>query len=183
MSFENFLKRTIWALNKAGLDYVIVGGVAAILYGRPRATFDVDIVINIQPSDTEAVKSLVQAFSSHSLEVFEHKIVSTLKERNYFSVFDTKTPFRVDAKGVYTRLDSMLLKNRKKANLLDLEVWIASPEDMVITKLIYGSPQDIEDVISIILNLKEKLDFEYLNQLAEQEKVKEQLKEIFEKIK
>ena len=183
MSFESFVRRTFWALSNAGLEYVIVGGLAAILYGRLRATFDVDIVIDIQPSDTDAVKSLVQAFNSHGLEVFEHKIVSSLKDRNHFSVFDTKTPFRVDARGVCTRLDSTLLKNHKKTKLLDLDVWVASPEDIVVTKLIYGSPQDIEDVLSIILNLKEKLDFKYLNQLAEQEKVHQQLKELLKKIK
>ncbi len=183
MSFESFVSRTVLALNEAGLDYVIVGGLAAIVHGRLRSTVDVDVVINLQSSDTASVARLVSAFRRHDLDILEHEIISSLNERSHFSVFDTKSPLRVDAKGVYTRLDSMALEHHRKAKLLDLDVWVASPEDTIIAKLIYGSPQDIEDATSIIINLLEKLDFEYLNKRAKQEKVHQQLKELLRNIK
>lgn len=183
MRFESFVRRTVQALNKTGLEHVIVDGLAAIIYGRIKATIDVDAVINIQPSNRDAVGRLISAFRNNGLEVFEHEIISSLKDKRRFSVFDTKSPFRVDVKGVYTSLESKALENRRKAKLLDLDVWVASPEDTVITKLVYGAPQDIEDAISVIINVKDKLNFEYLNQQAKQEKVHKQLKELLKKIK
>lgn len=181
MSFENFVKRAFSALSESGLEYVIIGGIAAIAYGRIRSTADLDVVINIQPSETDFIAKLVSAFRRHGLDVLEHEIISSLKERSHFSVFDSESPLRVDAKGVYTRLDSNALKNRRKIKLLGSEVWIASPEDTVIAKLIYGSPQDVEDAMAIIINLRDKIDFEYLNQRAEQERIRKRLKKLLEK--
>lgn len=111
-------------------------------------------MINLQPSETDFIAKLVSAFKRRGLDVLEHEIIFSLKERSHFSVFDTKSPLRVDAKGVYTRLDSNTLENRRKTKLLGSEVWIASPEDTVIAKLIYGSPQDTEEAIFIILNIR-----------------------------
>ncbi|WXG42137.1 MAG: DUF6036 family nucleotidyltransferase [Candidatus Freyarchaeum deiterrae] len=183
MSFENFVKRALLALSDAGLEYVIIGGFVVIAYGRLRSTADLDVVINIKPSEKESIAKLVSAFKKHGLDVLENEIVSSLKERSHFSVFDTKSPLRVDAKGVYTRLDSKALENRRKTKLLGLNGWAASPEDTIIAKLIYGSPQDIEDAMSIMLSLRNKIDFKYLNQRAEQENVQEQLKELLGKLK
>lgn len=46
-SFERFVKRVISALNESKIDYVIVRGVAAIIYGRPRTTMDIDIIADL----------------------------------------------------------------------------------------------------------------------------------------
>ena len=34
MNFENFIKKAIDALNKSKVKYVVIGGIAAIFYGR-----------------------------------------------------------------------------------------------------------------------------------------------------
>jgi len=183
MSFEDFVKRTIGALSEAGLDYVIVGGVAAIIHGRIRSTVDLDVVIRLNPSDVNTVKKLASAFRRNDLDVLEHEIISSLREKSHFSVFDTRSPLRVDAKGVYTSLDSMALENRKETEILGLKVWVASPEDVIIGKLTYGSPQDIEDAASIILNLRDELDYEYLNQQAKKRKVYKRFKELLKNLK
>ena len=183
MSFEDFVKRTIRALSEAGLEYVIVGGVAAIIHGRIRSTVDLDVVIRLNPSDASTVKKLASAFRRNDLDVLEHEIISSLKEKSHFSVFDTRSPLRVDAKGVYTSLDSMALENRKETEILGLKVWVASPEDVIIGKLTYGSPQDIEDAASIILNLRDELDYEYLNQQAKKRKVYKRFKELLKNLK
>ncbi|MEM3564268.1 MAG: nucleotidyltransferase [Candidatus Jordarchaeaceae archaeon] len=182
MSFEDFVKRAFSALNEANLEYVIIGGLVAIIYGRLRSTADLDVAIKLQPSETESIAKLVSAFRKHDLDVLESEIVASLREKSRFFVFDTKSPLRVDAKGVYTRLDSKTLENRRREKVLGLEVWVASPEDTIISKLIYGSPQDIEDALAIMLNLRDKIDYEYLNRQAEIENVRKQLKELLHKL-
>ena len=37
-------------LNRANIDYVVTGGLAAIVYGHPRLTLDVDLVIRLEPA-------------------------------------------------------------------------------------------------------------------------------------
>jgi hypothetical protein len=60
-------------------------------------------------------------------------------------------------------LDFEVLKDKKRGNILGVDCWIESLEDIIVAKLIYGSMQDEEDVIAILSkigkideNLKEK---------------------------
>lgn len=43
------------ALNKAGVRYVIVGGLATVLHGYARLTADVDLVVDLAPEETSKV--------------------------------------------------------------------------------------------------------------------------------
>jgi hypothetical protein len=41
------------ALDAAGVRYVVVGGLAAVLHGQPRLTADVDLVLDLEPAPVE----------------------------------------------------------------------------------------------------------------------------------
>ena len=45
-------------LNRAGIEYMTTGGLAAVVYGHPRLTLDVDLVIRLAPRDTDAFTAL-----------------------------------------------------------------------------------------------------------------------------
>lgn len=45
-------------LNRARIDYAVTGGLAAIVYGHPRLTLDVDLVIRLGDTDSLAFASL-----------------------------------------------------------------------------------------------------------------------------
>ncbi|MHA1860367.1 MAG: DUF6036 family nucleotidyltransferase [Candidatus Asgardarchaeia archaeon] len=179
-SFERFVKRAILALNELKVDYVIVGGVAAIIYGRPRTTMDIDVIIDL--SEIEEIKGIVAVFKKYDLDVREEEILISIKERSHFSIFDEKTPFRVDMKGVYTKLDEIVMRNRHKITLFGIETWVECPEDLIVAKLIYGSPQDIEDVLSVIINLKDNLNMGYLKKRAREEGIYDVLMRIIKKL-
>ena len=60
-------------------------------------------------------------------------------------------------------MDFEVLKDKKRGNILGVDCWIESLEDIIVAKLIYGSMQNEEDVIAILSkigkideNLKEK---------------------------
>ena len=53
--FEEFFK----VLNADGVRYIVVGGVAVVLHGHPRMTADIDLVIDLDPSEAKlAIRSL-----------------------------------------------------------------------------------------------------------------------------
>ncbi len=47
--FQIFISR----LNKLGIQYMITGSVASIIYGEPRLTHDIDLVIELNKDDAE----------------------------------------------------------------------------------------------------------------------------------
>ena len=45
-------------INRAGIEYMVTGGLAAVVYGHPRLTLDVDLVIRLAPHDAVAFAAL-----------------------------------------------------------------------------------------------------------------------------
>lgn len=55
----NLLKDVFASLQRHKVRYLVIGGIAAVLHGVPRATFDLDILIEAKP---ENAKNLLEAF-------------------------------------------------------------------------------------------------------------------------
>lgn len=68
-------------LNRAGIRYVISGSVAAIFYGEPRLTHDVDFVVFLNPND---IQKLCAVFSDTEFYVppLETMLAETARERD-----------------------------------------------------------------------------------------------------
>ena len=59
-------------LNRLGLDYMVSGAIAAIIYGEPRLTNDIDIVAHLKPADA---RRLVREFSSPEFYVPPEEVI------------------------------------------------------------------------------------------------------------
>src|SRR5438094_2100646 len=53
------------ALSDAGVDYIVVGGVAAVLLGAPISTFDLDIVHRRDPENLQRLLEMLRALDAH----------------------------------------------------------------------------------------------------------------------
>ncbi|BCU68721.1 hypothetical protein [Stygiolobus caldivivus] len=75
------------------------------------------------------------------------------RERGWVTLFlPRSTLFHVDLKFAKDRLDYEALRGRVKGELMGVKCWLESVEDVVVAKLVYGSGQDEEDVMAILLN-------------------------------
>ena len=179
MSFEIFIKNVLKSLNECNVDYVIIGGLAAILYGRPRTTVDVDAIVILNQDEVENFNKI---FKENGFELNPDEIAEAFREKSHVSIFLKNSPFRVDVKGVYSRLDENSLRNKRKIELFGESCWIESPEDIIIAKLVYGTQQDLDDARAILIK-QEKLDTQYLNEKATQENVIETLNKLIKSVK
>jgi len=50
------LKELCLFLDQAGIDYMLVGGLAVGIWGQPRATVDIDFLISISTGDFETFR-------------------------------------------------------------------------------------------------------------------------------
>lgn len=142
------LQRLIEALEKANCEYVVVGGLVAISYGRNRITQDIDVIV-----DTDEVELLVSALKDKGFEFSERELLDAFKDRKQSHVFLLGNSFfHVDLKFAKDELDYKVLNGRVRGELLGIPCWIESVEDIIVAKLIYGSSQGEEDVIAILLN-------------------------------
>ncbi|MEJ2648474.1 MAG: nucleotidyltransferase [Sedimentisphaerales bacterium] len=144
----NRLKDVFKSFQKHDLHYVVIGGVASVLYGVPRATFDMDILI--EPTVENAQKLLAAleeagfgtATITNAQDIIAHEI----------TIFNDR--IRID---VQTRTPGVSFKDawlhRKTMTYQGQDFFILSKEDLINTKRAAGREIDLKDV-----NLLEETD-------------------------
>lgn len=173
-NFKGFVKLVTETLELTKVSYVIVGGLVTIIYGRPRTTMDIDIII----SQSDNFNILEKTFKANGFDITENEIKIALEESSHCSIFHDKYPYRIDLQGIYSRLDKIAFDNKEKRKALGISLMIEKIEDAIIGKLVYGSQQDLEDAKSIFENQKEKIDLNYLNNYAKELGVSDKLKKL-----
>ena len=143
-------------LNAAGVRYVVVGGVAAVLHGYARMTADVDVAVDLAPQESlKMIRALVsQGFRPQvpvSAEAFADPAVREewLQEKHMraFSLVDPANPMRVIDVLLAPEIPFEELYVRSlDAVVGQTPIKLASLEDLIALKQHAGRPQDLADV-------------------------------------
>ena len=129
------------SLNRRKVKYVVIGGVAAVVHGVPRATFDLDLLIEATP---ENAARLLQAFEDAGLM----SATLTTAERllaNEITIF--RDWLQVDVQTLTPGLRfTTAWKNRRTIRTGAVSIPFASRNDLIRSKRAAGRPVDLEDV-------------------------------------
>ena len=123
-------------LNQLRIPYLVTGGVAAVVYGEPRFTRDIDLVLGLRPQDAHRFSQAWSAeeFYLPPLEVIEEE--SGRPERGHFNVIHHRTTMRAD---MYLAgndaLNAWSFAHRAVRQIEDDEVFLAPIEAVILSKL------------------------------------------------
>lgn len=159
------------ALNDAQVQYIVVGGLATVLHGYARMTADVDLVINLEPTEAEnAVRTLLQLGMKSRLPVdpmqFANKETRTAwineKHMLVFSFYDPTNPLRVV--DLFVQEPMPFDEMAKRAEPVDIQgtsVPVCAITDLITLKRRAARPRDLDDVAHLeeLLRIR-KLDDE-----------------------
>lgn len=145
--FEKLLARIATTLEEAGLDYMVIGGQAVLLYGEPRLTKDIDVTLGVGPEQTAWVVRLVRAMKLEPLVDPEPFVQETL----VLPCRDPDTEIQVDFVFSFSPYEQQALQRTRSVELSGASVRFAAPEDVIVHKMVAGRPRDLEDVRSILL--------------------------------
>ncbi len=176
---EEILKTVVEYFDSNDIEYVLVGGIAVIVYGNPRTTVDLDLVVKIDKAEMRDFAAYLQREGFFS-DVDDMK--QAFEDQTHFSAEERDSLFRLDIKGVYDQKDKVTLKNRKKIEFEGITMYVASPEDTIANKLYYGSEQDIEDAEGIYVRQEDELDYGYLEERCEALEVMDELRDMEKEI-
>ena len=168
-SQEDFLQRLVTALNNAGIAYMLSGAIGSGFHGQPRATNDIDIVI--APTETQ-LRTFTGSLGEDYYVSFE-AVREALKNNSMFSVIDVQSSWKADLIICKKRLFSLEeFKRRQIVNIMGLDVWILSPEDVILSKLEWSRNQEtgnqFRDALGVAIVQWDNLDRDYLNKWAKE---------------
>lgn len=159
-----FLRRVTAALDLNGVPYMLTGSVASSMYGIPRATNDIDIVV---APTREQLLSLVQMLQRVGLTVDEDSALTALRRCGQFNIIDFPRGLKVDLIVRKEREFSTTEFERRETHEVEgTRLTIATPEDVLIAKLEWSrlgdSERQLEDAAGIVKMQGETLDFSYV---------------------
>ena len=138
-------------LERLGLPYCITGSVAASVYGEPRLTADIDVVLLLRAEDIPALRSAFPESDYYVPPEETLRLEAARSVRGTFNLIHHASQFKAD---VYVAardpLHAWALEHRRRIELEGSGAWIAPPEYVILRKLEYlregGQDKHVRDI-------------------------------------
>jgi hypothetical protein len=163
-------------LEEMQVAYAVMGGLAVRAYALPRPTFDIDFTIAISPERLAEFFSRCEDFgftvpSQYTTGYVDRvagmplvKLRLYLKDKGIdIDIFLVESPYQHE-----------LIFRRRRDDVDGQTVWLVSPEDLILLKLVANRPRDILDVGDVLF-MQSQLDTAYLRRWAKELGVESQL--------
>ena len=166
-----FLKLILDALKASKVEYLIGGAIAEWAWGEPRATQDLDIVINLP---IKAIGRFSKELEKRNMLVPADIILDTMMEDRADIPLNAIHMHSGLTADLYLMRDGDELRESafQRRLLVDYgppigEVYVHSPEDLILYKLMYlglsGQPKHARDIGAILKAKKDQLDYGYID--------------------
>lgn len=157
-------------LKELRISYIITGGIAVFVWGKPRFTAGIDIVVELQYVDALALEKALQLLGKSGY-LDRDVMMDAIENSGEFNFIDGETGVKVDFWVLKNdEFDKSRLKRKKTKTILGKKVYFSSPEDLILIKLRWfsqsSSNKQKEDIESILKISGNKLDFFYLRKMA-----------------
>lgn len=163
------------------IPYLIGGSLASAIHGVARTTLDSDLVADMR---VEHLQPFIDRLKT-DFYIPVDSLIDAIIQRSSFNLIHLESMFKVDIFLPKERtFDQLQFANRTAVNLPDeptRTIYLASPEDTILAKLEWYrmggeiSERQWRDILGVIQVQRERLDFDYLRQLALEMKINDLL--------
>lgn len=181
MGERDIIALLVGLFDKYQINYILTGSFAGSFWGHPRATHDIDFVVEIESADKKKISSLLKdlgdQFSSDPLQA-----ETAVDQHGQFNIFYPDNLLKIDfwvAKD--TKFEKNKFKRKVYTKVFGKKVAFVSAEDLILTKLTWCkevySERHFRDCVGILEMQKGKLDEKYLQTTAKKLEVTKLLEE------
>ena len=169
MEQNDLIAHVSGTLDRLGVPHYVTGSVASGVYGETRTTNDVDVVADLV---VEHIDPLLAAFPPDDFYHSREAALQAVRTRSQFNIIDTAHFIKIDVILPKPDAEARLRLDRRRPRDIapGLSVPLASPEDVIVMKLVYhaegGSERQLRDVIGILLKDRSAVDPEYVRAAA-----------------
>lgn len=161
MTDDEISRAALDAIRAAGLDYVLVGGLAVIAHTFPRTTLDADFVI---AASLSAIDQLTPHFPA-AFRVDAQPQMEMLTGTYRWIIEVEGSTFRVEIFHLGSDPHHHEIFRRRLTiplPALGSTVWIPAPEDLVIQKLRWARRKDLDDAQNILAVQGDTIDYTHI---------------------
>lgn len=170
-------------LNRLGIRYMIGGAVAAISYGEPRLTNDVDFVVFLARSEIERFAAAFPASSFYVPPLATLTDEVARPENGHFNLIHTETGYKAD---FYTtgrdELSAWGLRHARKVEFRGEPAVVAPPEYVIVRKLEYfregGSEKHLRDIRSMLMISRQQIDQKTLEEWIDRRRLRSEWEKV-----
>ena len=157
----DWLFQFVGPLESAGIPYAIVGSVASSVYGEPRATNDVDLLIQLSRNDAA---KLVHAFPSEQFYVPPAEVIAVELGRphgGHINVIALESMTKADFYPLSSS-EAEWFSRRRTLEIGGRKLWFAIPEAVILHKLRFyregGSEKHLRDIRGMLAVSGDEID-------------------------
>jgi hypothetical protein len=167
---QELLIKVAAALVTHDIPYMLTGSIASSLYGEPRLTHDIDVIVQVT---AKSAIRLAVSFPKPRYYLDEaHSIMEMVREASMFNLIDTVSGDKVDFWILTTSLfDQERFRRRMQVEVFGINIWVPSAEDVILSKLSWsvlagGSEKQFQDALRVFEVQRAKLDLAYCEKWA-----------------
>jgi hypothetical protein len=159
---------------------MIGGSTASSVYGEPRTTRDVDMVVEV---DATSLRSLFDSFDPDAVYADRIPFVDDVSPGQRFTLIDLRGGWTIDLVVRKDRRFSEVEFGRcQRVEVLGCSVMMATAEDVLLAKLEWsamsGSTRQLDDARGVVRVQGDRLDLDHLRTWAERLGVRATLDEV-----
>jgi predicted nucleotidyltransferase len=163
--FSAFIAGLAERLRARRLPFMLIGGQAVLLHGRPRLTEDIDVTLGIGPEGWSSVRELCDELG---LSPLPDDVEGFVRETFVLPARHSGTRIRVDFIFSTTPYEREAIRRAVEVTLQGVNVPFATAEDLILHKLFAARPRDLEDAAGVVRRKGRSLDWGYLERWAEE---------------
>jgi hypothetical protein len=138
------LGRVLGALR---VRWYLFGAQAALLYGAARLTADIDVTVQFGERDTAG---LAKALEEAGFRLRVRDIADFVAKTRVLPCVHDRSGMPVDIVLAGPGPEEIFLKRRRRRQIEGVTVFVASPEDIVVMKMLAGRGKDEDDTLAIL---------------------------------
>ncbi|GAC1578518.1 MAG: hypothetical protein NVS3B20_09600 [Polyangiales bacterium] len=138
-----------------GVRWFLIGGQAAILYGSTRVTEDIDVTVEL---GAHTARELVSQVSRRGFSLRVSDSARFVERTRVLPIVHLASSVPVDIVFAGPGLEESFLERARSQRREGLRIPVASPEDIIVMKILAGRPRDVDDIRAVLRAMKGKLD-------------------------
>jgi hypothetical protein len=163
-----------------GVEHMAVGAIAAGTYGIPRATKDIDLLVSLDAM--HGIQKLIPALEDIIEFEAQAQFDTITWGRRHVGTSRAAPPFKVELFEMFDDpfvLSEFSRRERRFVPLLEREIWLPTAEDIIVQKIRWGRPKDLDDARDVLaVQGPETLDMPYIENWCATHGTSERLKDI-----